>query len=124
MKVVYIAGKFRGPTAWDIAENVRAAERAGLEVAKLGAMPLIPHAITAHFHGQCTDEFWIEGTLELLERSDAIWVFNREHYTSSVGTQGEVRRARIIGRPVFMGFEDYDALAQWLSGSPQASRAR
>ena len=114
MKVVYIAGKFRGPTAWDIAENVRAAERAGLEVAKLGAMPLIPHANTAHFHGQCTDEFWIEGTLELLERSDAIWVFNREHYTSSEGTQGEVRRARIIGRHVFMGPEDFDALAHWI----------
>lgn len=72
MKVVYIAGKFRGPTAWDIAENVRAAERAALEVAKRGAMPLCPHANTAHFHGQLTDQFWIDGTLELLKRCDGI----------------------------------------------------
>ena len=71
MKLVYIAGPYRAPTAWGIALNVRSAERVGLEVARAGAMPLIPHANTAHFHGECTDELWIDGTLELLRRCDA-----------------------------------------------------
>ncbi len=31
MRVVYVIGKFRAPTAWEIAENVRAAEREGHE---------------------------------------------------------------------------------------------
>jgi hypothetical protein len=82
MKVVYVAGPFSAPTAWGIAENVRAAERYGLAVARLGAMPLIPHANTAHFHGEGDDHVWIEGTLELLRRCDAAvfipgWVTSR-----------------------------------------------
>lgn len=71
MKVVYIAGKFTGPDAWTIHSNVFAAEQAAFEVQKLGAMPLCPHANTAHFHGVNTPEFWYEGTLELLRRCDA-----------------------------------------------------
>lgn len=70
MKVVYIAGKFRGPTAWDVAENVREAERWALKVAHCGGMPLCPHANTAHFDGQLDDSFWLNGTLELLKRCD------------------------------------------------------
>jgi hypothetical protein len=87
VKVVYIAGPFRAPTAWGIAENVRAAERFGLEVARLGAMPLIPHANTAHFHGEGDDQVWIEGTLELMRRCDAA-VFI-PGWPRSKGSQGE-----------------------------------
>lgn len=82
MKVIYIAGPFRAPTAWAIAENVRAAERMGLEVARRGAMPLIPHANIAHFHGEGNDQLWIDGKLELLRRCDAAvfipgWITSR-----------------------------------------------
>ena len=62
MKLGYIIGPFRAPTAWEIEQNVRNAERLGLEVAKLGAFPIIPHAITRFFHGLLSDEFWLEGT--------------------------------------------------------------
>lgn len=111
MKVVYVAGRFRGPTAWDIAENVRAAERAGFEVAQLGAMPLIPHANTAHFHGTFTDAFWLEGTLELLRRADAVLNFDFEAARSSAGTQGEIAEAQRRGLPVFTAIE---GLRAWL----------
>lgn len=100
MKVIYIAGAFRGPTAWDIAENIRKAERAGLEVAKLGAMPLIPHANTAHFHGALPDEFWLDGTLELLRRADAVYVFDPADIERSRGTRGEVEEAGRLDKPV------------------------
>lgn len=85
--VVYIAGKFRGPTAWDIAENVRAAERWALRVAECGAMPLCPHSNTAHFHGLLTDQFWIDGTLALLAKCDAA-LFIPE-WQQSTGARGE-----------------------------------
>jgi hypothetical protein len=71
VKVVYIAAPFTAATTWDIECNVRLAEGFGLEVAKLGAMPLIPHCNSRFFFGQCTAEFWYEGTLELLKRCDA-----------------------------------------------------
>lgn len=73
MKVIYVAGKFTGPTAREIAQNIRRAEECGIAVAQqLGAMPLIPHANTAHFHGTMTAGFWYDGTLELLRRCDEI----------------------------------------------------
>lgn len=71
MRVCYIAGKFLGATAWDVAENVRAAERWALEVAKQGAAPLCPHTMNQHFYGQLSEErFWLPATLELLARCD------------------------------------------------------
>lgn len=88
MKVVYVAGPFRGQTQWHIAENIRAAERIGLLVANAGAMPLIPHANTAHFHGLINDQFWIDGTLELLKRCDAA-VF-MDNWQASSGARGEL----------------------------------
>jgi len=99
MKIVYIAGPFRGKTAWQIAENVRNAERIGLEVAKQGAMPLIPHANTAHFHGTLEDQFWLDGTLELLRRCDAIMLC--PGWEKSVGSQEERAEMYRLKRPVF-----------------------
>ena len=114
MKVVYIIGPFRGKSHWEVAENVRNAERLGLEVAKLGAMPLIPHKNTENFDGLLTDEFWIEGTKELLRRSDAaITVTAIEiDYSKSTGSRGEVHEMlEILKRPVFHDLTD---LKRWL----------
>ncbi len=124
MKIIYIAGPYRAPTAWRIAENVRAAERVGLEVARAGAMPLIPHANTAHFQGEgpvngphdfgdgigrlckhcgampgeapvchmhSADGFWLDGTLELMRRCDAVLLV--PGWESSSGTRAEIEEA-------------------------------
>lgn len=116
MKVIYVIGKFRAPTAWEIAENVRAAEREGLEVARMGAAPLIPHANTAHFHGQCTDDFWLEATLELAMRCDAAITVAGDEWRRSSGSVGEVERLREAGKPVFHRRED---LRRWLDEQEQ-----
>jgi hypothetical protein len=97
MKVIYVAGPFRGPTAWDIAENIRDAERIGLLVARAGAMPLIPHANTAHFHGQRDDQFFLDGTLELLRRCDAAVFIPGWH--GSMGSLGEYAECLRLGKP-------------------------
>lgn len=70
--IIYVAGRFRGPTNWDVEQNVRLAEAFGLEIAKIGAMPLIPHTMNRFFHGILGDQFWLDGTLRLLEVSDAM----------------------------------------------------
>jgi hypothetical protein len=99
MIVVYIAGPFRARSAWGIAENVRAAERLGLEVARIGMMPLIPHSNTAHFHGELPDRFFLDGTLELMRRCDAVLVLPA--WEMSSGARDEVDEAERIGIPVF-----------------------
>lgn len=124
MKVVYIAGPFRAPTQWGIAENVRAAERWGKVVGEMGAMPMIPHANTAHFHGLMTEEFWIEGTKELLRRCDAILMI--PGWEKSTGARGEKAEAERLGLPVFVAIEEHpqhrhlfyggDSFANWISG--------
>lgn len=106
MKLVYIAGKYRGPTAWDIAENVRNAERFGLEVARLGGAPVIPHSMNAHFQGALPDEFWLESTMLLLSRCDGVLLI--PGWEESMGAKAEKRFAESIAIPVFISESWYN----------------
>lgn len=99
IKVVYIAGPFRGKDNWAIAQNVRNAETVAFEVAQAGFMPLCPHTNTANFHGTLSDEFWLSGTLELLRRCDALVLV--PEWGHSTGTRAEIEEATILGIPVF-----------------------
>lgn len=99
LPLIYIAGPFRGPTPWHVAENVRAAERVAFEVAHAGAMPVCPHTMTAHFDGQLDGQFWVDGTLALLARCDAMVV--QGEYWNSVGTAGEIVYAEDNKMPTF-----------------------
>lgn len=119
MKIIYIAGAFCGPTHWDIVQNVRRAESAGLVVASLGAMLLIPYKNTENFHGQLDDHFWLEGTLEMMRRCDAVFVFDVLDIGRSSGTRSEIREALRRNTPVFVRSDD---LGNWLA-SGDLSRA-
>ena len=109
MKLIYVAGKYRGATPWDVEWNIRAAEELGLEVARLGAIPLIVHTQYRFFQGQLPDEFWIEGTLEQMRRCDgAIFLPNWRESTGARGERDECLRLKI---------EIFDTLSQldrWL----------
>jgi nucleoside 2-deoxyribosyltransferase len=97
--IIYVAGPFRGKNAWEVEENIRRAERAGFSLAERGFMPLIPHCNTRFFNGTLTDEFWLEGTLELLKRCDAVFLV--DGWSNSQGTQKEVEEAKKLGIPVY-----------------------
>lgn len=107
MKVVYIAGKYRGPNAWAVEQNIRAAEEVAARVIQLGMMPLCPHKNTAHMEGLADDEFFLAGTMELLRRCDAVVLV--PGWDKSTGTRAEVTEARALGIPVF-GLESGDDL--------------
>jgi len=109
MKIIYVAGPFRGATTWDVERNVRSAEEIGYEVFKCGAMPLIPHANTRFFHGQGTDQFWLDGTLELARRCDGLILAPRWELSS--GARGERKAVLDRGAPVF---ESAAELAAWM----------
>jgi len=110
MRVVFIAGPFTAGTAWDIEQNVRCAEGCALAVARSGAMPLCPHTNTRLFHGQCTEQFWYDGTLELLRRCDAVLMV--PGWERSKGATNERRFAEQIGLPVFESTAD---VCTWLA---------
>ncbi len=98
MKLAYIAGPFRAKTEWQKEQNVRRAEELALKVAALGVMPVCPHKNTQHFHGLLSDEFWLEGAMELMRRCDVIVV--TDDWEKSEGARKEVDEARRLGKPV------------------------
>lgn len=107
MTPCYIAGPFRAQNPashWEVAENVRAAERVHLAACKAGLASVCPHANTALFSGEMPDEFWLEMTLSLLRmvnRSGGVLLVLPGAYESSSGTRAEVAEAERLGMYVF-----------------------
>jgi hypothetical protein len=113
MKIIYIAGPFRADTAWEIEQNVRRAEEhAAMLVRTFAVMPMIPHANTRYFHGLGEDSFWLEGTLELMRRCDAIYLCPGWEF--STGSKGERAEAERLSMPVFLHGEK-SVIRRWLA---------
>ena len=108
MKVVYVAGPFRGPNSWEIEQNIRRAEALSLEVWRAGAAALCPHTNTRFFQGAADDSVWLDGDLELLARCDAILM--TPDWQRSSGARAEYDFAKARGIPVFYGIDEVKAL--------------
>jgi hypothetical protein len=110
--LVYCAGPFSAPTRDGVETNIRRMSELGVEVAKLGAYPWIPHANTAlpEFEHVQPDQFWIAATLEQLRRCDAVLM--SEDWKQSSGARGEHADAFARGQPIFYSL---DELKQWLA---------
>jgi hypothetical protein len=75
MKLIYVAGPYRGATREEVGMNIAAARKVGQLCARKGWFPVMPQANTAgfeHLAPEITDEFWLAGTLELMRRCDAV----------------------------------------------------
>ena len=114
MPVIYIAGKFRGPNAWEVELNIREAEELGLAVARNGGSPLIPHTNTRFFNGTCTEQFWLDATMALLRKCDAVMTVR--NWNNSLGAIEEVKEARLLEIPVF---HNLDVLTLWMEAWQQ-----
>jgi nucleoside 2-deoxyribosyltransferase len=103
MKVIYIAGPFRGPNSWEIEQNIRRAEGFALNVWLLGAAALCPHTNTRFYQGAAPDRVWLEGDIEMLKRCDAVLAI--PGWEKSKGATAEVEVASKAGIPVFYDLE-------------------
>jgi hypothetical protein len=104
VKVIYIAGKYRAKTEWELIENIRHAELAARRLWAEGWSVICPHKNTAHFGGLFTDEqidyeTWINGDLELIRRSDAIYMLN--NWGTSNGAKRELELAKELGKEIY-----------------------
>jgi nucleoside 2-deoxyribosyltransferase len=99
VKVIYIAGKYRGPNAWAIEQNIRAAEEVAAKVWEMGHVALCPHANSRHMDGVASDDVFLAGTLELMRRCDAVVLV--PNWRDSEGARAEVAEAERLGLPVF-----------------------
>ncbi len=109
MRLVYVAGPFRGSSAWEIECNIRRAETLALEVWRLGAAALCPHCNTRFFQNAAPDEVWLAGDLVMLERCDAVLL--TDDWERSSGARAEVQHARNRCIPCFYNLTE---LKTWL----------
>jgi hypothetical protein len=71
MKLIFVIGPYRSNSPWQKEHNIRMAEEVGMRLTVKGYFPVIPQANTRpYFEGLQPDEFWLEGTTELLKRCD------------------------------------------------------
>lgn len=112
MKCIYVAGPFFGTTAWEIEQNIRRAEALGLEVARAGAMPVIPHTNNRFYFGTLPEEFWRAAVMELMRRCDAV-MFTGDWERSS-GARAERAEAERLALPCF---DNEYQLRGWLAAA-------
>jgi nucleoside 2-deoxyribosyltransferase len=111
MRVVYVAGPFRGPNHWEIHQNIRRAETLALAVWRAGAAAICPHTNTIHFQDAAPDHVWLEGDLAIVAKCDAIIM--TDDWQRSTGARAEHEFAAARGIPIFYTI---DGLKEWLGG--------
>jgi len=109
MKVIYIAGPYRGKNSWAVEQHIRHAETFALAAAGLGVVALCPHSMNRYFDGTLTDAYWLEATAVLLLRADALLLI--PGWQDSVGATAERDLAAERGIPLLYGLEE---LKKWL----------
>lgn len=119
MKLIYVAGPFRGANAWEVENNIRRAESLALEVWRLGAAVICPHCNTRFFSGAADDSIWLAGDIEMLRRCDAIIV--TPDWRKSTGARAEVEFAYSQGIPQFI---DIGTLKEWLAVQVEVDECR
>ena len=92
-KIIYVAGKYRGKTDYEQAENIYHAQRVALRLWELGWIVFTPHLNTAHFnwYSNLPDEVWLKGGLKFLEMCQAIFML--KGFEESMGAKRELEVA-------------------------------
>jgi len=110
MKLVYIAGPYRGNTKEEIQANIDFARLFGRAIARLGVLfPVMPHSNSSLFDfiaPDITPEYWLTGDLILLSKCDAIFML--PGWKESGGALIEHRKAEELNIPIFYEFSELE----------------
>lgn len=105
-RLIYIAGPYRAADPWRVNANVNRAECVATMVWEAGHYALCPHANTRYASSRVTDAQYLDGTMEMMRRCDAVLVLPK--HGESEGTMGEIADAEARGIPV-VKMLDYSA---------------
>ena len=95
--MVYLAGPYRGTCESDILKNILVAQEYAMKVIEEYPdwFPVTPHLMTAWFGGLQSDEYFLNGTLEVMRCCDAILLL--PDWRSSEGATIESEEAELTG---------------------------
>jgi hypothetical protein len=112
---IYIAGRYRAPTEYEVHENIEAARTAGVALLRAGWWPIIPHLASAYLGGVVDDEIVLRSYLMLIRRAaDALYMLEGWH--RSEGAKREYDLATKLDIPIY--------LQESNSPPPQCSQSR
>ena len=114
MPVVYVAGPYRASIRAGVELNIQSARLTGMHCCLKGWSPVIPHANTGgldEIQPGITDQFWLDATLELMRRCDAVVLC--PGYSLSEGTQAEMTEARRLGMDIYYRVDDLPSPNVW-----------
>ena len=88
MKMLYIAGPYRGATREIVEANIQRARAAAIECANAGIAFFCPHTHTAHFDvdAHAPDLLYLKIGLRMLDICTAVYLV--PGWETSIGTQG------------------------------------
>lgn len=117
MKLVYIAGPYRAATRSAIDLNIARARGRALDLVEQSFTelrsewyPVVPHTNTEHFDAalpQVADQYYLDGTLAMLKKCDAVLLTHATAADESSGTKNEVNWALAKGIPVFKTMNEF-----------------
>jgi len=110
MRIVYLAGPYRGKTRDgasynEIEANIRQAEKAAIALWDAGFGVFCPHLNTAHFEVKSTTppELYLQADLRMLDACTDILML--PGWKESAGAKRELHRARELGLAVYYSLE-------------------
>jgi len=95
MKIVYLAGPYRADTAAEVERNIQNARRYHMALTEAGIFSFCPHVHMAHYDGLQEEQWFLDGTMEMMRRCDALVVM--PGHAGSDGTRLEINEAKRIG---------------------------
>jgi len=100
MRIIYVAGKYRGQSEREVFENIICARRAALKLWEANWAVICPHTNSIFMGSQLGgDEKFIEGDLEIVRRCDAIFMLR--DWSDSKGATLEREEAIKAGLEVY-----------------------
>lgn len=101
LRLVYVAGPYTAPTPRGVKKNISLARHCARAVAEVpGLFPVVPHQLGIGIEEVGDYAYWIEATLEVMRRCDAVYAI--PGWEKSKGAVGEVKEAKRLGLPVLL----------------------
>lgn len=115
MKLIYIAGRYSAPNAWEREQNIRRAEEVCARLWRAGVSAVCVHTMARSFYGFVSEEKAIAIDNAILDRCDAIQL--AAGWSNSTGTHSEIHRARLQNKPVFEPHMEWRCIEWALGGA-------